>query len=184
MTFLKAYKLKHCAKQIDDTIEAVPVGHILTYMGTKSPAHYLVCDGAEYNITDYPLLAQHIIDNFEIVNYFGGDGETTFAVPDLRGEFLRGSGTATRNTGSGAEVGEHQEPTWHIHFYTSGTASNLQHYLAPGSSSNLNADKINTGATALTGYGMTVSSFNSGTYHSYHTSRPTNTSVLYCIKYE
>ena len=24
-------------------------------------------------------------------NYFGGDGETTFSVPDLRGEFLRGS---------------------------------------------------------------------------------------------
>lgn len=165
-------------------IEDTPVGHIISHMGNNAPKHYLICDGTEYNISEYPYLAQHFIDEFGSVNYFGGNGETTFAVPDLRGEFLRGTGTALRNTGSGTNVGIHQEPTWHMHFYTSGSASNLQHYLKPGASSDINADKTNSGSSPLTGYSMTVSKFNSGTYHSYVTSRPTNTAVLYCIKYE
>ena len=68
-------------------IEDTPVGHIITHMGTKAPNHYLICDGAEYNIIDYPYLAQHIKDNYGIINYFGGDGEATFAVPDINLEY-------------------------------------------------------------------------------------------------
>lgn len=62
-------------------IEDTPVGHIIPYMGTSAPAHYLACDGSIYNIADYPHLTKHLIDNYGIANYFGGDGETTFAVP-------------------------------------------------------------------------------------------------------
>ena len=65
-------------------IEDTPVGHIISHMGTTAPSHYLICDGAEYNISDYPYLAQHMIDSFGSINYFGGDGETTFCVPNLR----------------------------------------------------------------------------------------------------
>ena len=72
-------------------IEDTPIGHVISYMGSTAPKHYLICDGSEYNIGDYPYLAQHMIDNFGIVNYFGGDGEITFAVPDLRDEFLIGT---------------------------------------------------------------------------------------------
>ena len=64
-------------------IEDTPVGHILTHMGTKAPKHYLMCNGTEYNILDYPYLAQHFKDEFGSYNYFGGDGTTTFAVPKL-----------------------------------------------------------------------------------------------------
>ena len=95
-------------------IEDTPVGHIIPYMGNNAPKHYLICDGREYNIIDYPYLVQHFTNEFGSSNYFGGDGTTTFAVPDLRGEFLRGSGTATRNTGTGASVGVHQNPTTHM----------------------------------------------------------------------
>ena len=69
-----------------------PVGQIIPYMGITAPPNYIVCDGTVYNIIDYPHLAEHIKEHFGAYNYFGGDGETTFAVPDLRGEFLRGSG--------------------------------------------------------------------------------------------
>lgn len=69
-----------------------PVGEIISYMGTISPPNYLICDGAEYQISDFPYLTHHFIENFGTVNYFGGDGKLTFAVPDLRGEFLRGMG--------------------------------------------------------------------------------------------
>lgn len=64
-------------------IEDTPVGHIISHMGTIVPKHYLICDGSEYNIADYPYLAQHIQDNFSTVNHFGGDGVNTFAVPNL-----------------------------------------------------------------------------------------------------
>ena len=91
-----------------------PVGHILSYMGITAPEHYLSCDGAVYNISKYPELANHFQREFGSSNFFGGNGTTTFAVPDLRGEFLRGTGTATRNTGTGASVGVHQNPTTHM----------------------------------------------------------------------
>ena len=79
--------------ELRDTIGSSLVGSIYSYMGTYSPFGYLACDGSEYNISDYPRLAEHINRHFGSYNFFGGDGTTTFAVPDLRGEFLRGTGT-------------------------------------------------------------------------------------------
>lgn len=83
-------------------VEDTPVGHVLAHIGSNAPKHYLICDGAEYNIADYPYLAQHFINEFGSVNNYGGDGETTFAVPDLRGDLLRG-------VSGNEEVGKHQD---------------------------------------------------------------------------
>lgn len=70
---------------VDSTkgIEDTPVGEIIRTLGYKTPKHYLACDGSVYNIADYPHLAQYFKDNFGSSNAFGGDGTTTFAVPDL-----------------------------------------------------------------------------------------------------
>lgn len=71
-------------------IEDTPVGELITKIGSKVPAHYLLCDGTEYNITDYPYLAQAIKDEFGTFNYYGGDGTTTFAVPNKpSGKFIK-----------------------------------------------------------------------------------------------
>lgn len=69
---------------IDTTqgIEDTPVGQVITKIGLNAPAHYLLCDGSEYNIIDYPYLAQAIKEEFGSVNHYGGDGVTTFAVPN------------------------------------------------------------------------------------------------------
>lgn len=76
--------------QIDDEtgIEDTPIGHMMMITSYQCPPHYLPCDGTEYNILDYPLLANHINDQFGSFNYFGGDGLTTFCVPDYRGLFV------------------------------------------------------------------------------------------------
>ena len=71
-------QLVDSSKSIEDT----PVGEIITRIGGKAPAHYLICDGSEYNILDYPELASAIEKEFGVVNVFGGDGVTTFAVPN------------------------------------------------------------------------------------------------------
>lgn len=62
-------------------IEDIPVGNIITYMGAIAPKHYLICDGSEYNIADYPVLAEHFKEEYGSYNKFGGDGITTFCVP-------------------------------------------------------------------------------------------------------
>ena len=70
---------------VDSTkgIEDTPVGEIITTLGDETPKHYLACDGSTHNIADCPHLAQYFKDTFGTINYFGGDGITTFAVPKL-----------------------------------------------------------------------------------------------------
>lgn len=70
---------------VDSTkgIEDTPVGSVISYSGINIPKHYLPCDGGIYNITDYPHLAEFFKDNYGESNVFGGDGITTFGVPDL-----------------------------------------------------------------------------------------------------
>lgn len=169
-----------------------PVGHILSYMGITAPEHYLSCDGAVYNISKYPELANHFQREFGSSNFFGGNGTTTFAVPDLRGEFLRGTGTATRNTGTGASVGVHQKPTTHMTigydsyyqtFYhaangTKASSVNNAIYDAYG-----NEDKLYK-STDTVGRSIETNGTYSAEGNSTFTSRPTNTAVLYCIKCE
>ena len=90
-----------------------PVGTIISVMGNNAPKHYLKCDGiTDYLVKDYPYLAEYFKKEFGSVNKFGGDGVTTFRTPDLKGEFLRGTGVnGHANQGNGAAVGTHQDAT-------------------------------------------------------------------------
>lgn len=65
-----------------------PSGLISAYMGSSDPIGWLICDGREVSRKSYSRL-------FSVlgVSYGVGDGITTFALPDLRGSFLRGAGT-------------------------------------------------------------------------------------------
>ena len=63
-------------------IEDDPVGKRITFDGANVPKHYLIEDGSVYNISDYPDLAQHYVDEYGNVAIYGGDGVTTFAVPN------------------------------------------------------------------------------------------------------
>ena len=153
-------------------------------MGNNTPKDYLSCDGTVYNINDYQALADFINNEFGSYDFFGGDGTTTFAVPDLRGEFLRGTGTNSHtNQGNGANVGVHQDGTEHINIMvTDGNTFGI-----PGRpNTNIYNDKVDSeidGSKSQNKYAGL--SDGSGTYQDYQkfTSRPTNTSVLYCIKY-
>lgn len=168
-----------------------PIGEIIAYMGTEAPSNYLICDGTIYNIANYPYLAEHIKKNFDSYNYFGGDGTETFAVPDLCGEFLRGAGkNSYANQGNGADVGEHQDSTIVPAFCIDPGNSMLfaprpipntglygDSYGAPYETNNaregrswIKADQVDAHTDGSGGSNMTV--------------RPTNTSVLFCIKYQ
>ena len=155
------------------TFADTPIGTIISYMGNTAPKDYLICDGTEYEIVKYKDLAEHIKIEFGSYNHFGGDGTTTFAVPDLRGEFLRGSGENSRDRqGSGANVGEHQNATEHIHYYTFNGGVQF-----PNNKQNQNQDTILDIVSHVDGnndFGWRGTE----TTPTYLTSRPTNTSVL------
>lgn len=65
------------------------VGAIVPAAGTAVPAGYLLCDGQAVSRTTYAAL-------FAVIGviYGAGDGSTTFNLPDLRNEFVRGRGGA------------------------------------------------------------------------------------------
>ena len=159
-------------------------------MGNNAPNGYLPCDGTIYNINDYKNLADQIKKEFGSYNYFGGDGSTTFAVPDLRGEFLRGTGTNSKKTdsntySSGANVGEHQEASIipniggkEAAILWIPTEDNYKGWIRY-------VDRV-IFDDAYSGKGKYIN--RTGTWDAPvagigNTSRPTNTSILYCIKY-
>lgn len=60
-------------------------GAIFMWPGDSAPAGYLLLDGTVYNTVDYPNLAPLCGSKF------GGNGTSTFAVPDMRGRFPWGA---------------------------------------------------------------------------------------------
>lgn len=63
------------------------VSGISTPTGAFPNTDYLVCDGEQYNVSSYPLLASYIARAYGSSNYFGGNGSTTFNVPDFTADF-------------------------------------------------------------------------------------------------
>ena len=167
-----------------------PIGTVISVMGKQAPHNFLVCDGTVYNIADYPELAAYFTVQFEASNFFGGDGVTTFAVPDLRGEFLRGAGTNSHaHGGVGADVGEHQEGTAHLYIGKNAHSDSEQRLWfqsnLPDDGTNINVVKnidgfLKNEATLGSSWKMDGGTFNA-TGETHYYSRPTNTSVLYCI---
>ena len=158
-----------------------PVGTVISVMGNSAPQNYLECNGQTVNILDYPELAAYFTAQFGAVDNFGGDGITTFGIPDLRGEFLRGTGTnGHTNQGSGANVGEHQDATEILDVNGHATANSIIGSRSGGSgATNRDSSKTSTGNKAVSGTGTVSQGANSS-----YTTRPTNTSVLYCIAYK
>ena len=65
--------------------EITPIGTVSAFAGASAPDKYLICNGTAISRTTYSDLYAVLGDV-----YGNGDGSTTFNLPDLRGEFLRG----------------------------------------------------------------------------------------------
>jgi len=79
---------------IPGSSSVVPSGTILSWPGTTAPSGFLLCDGSVYSISSYPNVAAIVGSTF------GGNGTTTFAVPDLRGRIVVGLNGLTTKDGS------------------------------------------------------------------------------------
>lgn len=66
-------------------LDTTPIGAVSYFAMVTAPDGFLICDGSLVNRTTYSELFS------KIGSVFGaGDGSTTFQLPDLRGEFIRG----------------------------------------------------------------------------------------------
>ena len=169
----------------------VPLGTILPYFGETAPTHFLICDGTEYAKADYPELAEHLLALTDPTPYEGSD-EDHFKVPDLRGEFLRGTGTNSHESqGNGANVGVHQDGTEFPHLGTWHEGSNEQFTVDkrwnPTTNSFINtSQKHDSNVATRVGLNIinnTTSIISSDGSTATYTARPTNTSVTYIIAY-
>ena len=70
---------------VDDLAGMIPSGAVLYFAGQTAPTGWLKANGAAVSRTAYAALFAAIG-----TTYGAGDGRTTFNLPDLRGEFIRG----------------------------------------------------------------------------------------------
>lgn len=151
-----------------EAASAVPVGSVQYFALSSAPAGWLKANGALVSRTTYANLFA------AIGTVFGaGDGSTTFALPDLRGEFIRGVDDG-RGIDTGRALGSAQGSQMQSHNHTlpgniveRSTSSSLVWAVAGGSS----AGPI-TSSMGLAG-GTENGSEN----------RPRNVALLACIRY-
>jgi microcystin-dependent protein len=147
----------------------LPAGAVQAFAMNSAPAGWLEADGTAVSRTDYAALFSALG-----TTYGAGDGSTTFALPDLRGIFVRGSGSQTisgttyNKTFAAKErdaVGEHKHP---VRFGTGNT----------GSTTRLQANSISVGSSTIASQ---ADDPDAGLFAT--ETRPANIALLYCIKF-
>ena len=98
--------------------EAAPSGMIAYFAGQTAPAGWLKANGAAVSRTAYARLFAAVG-----TTYGAGDGKTTFNLPDLRGEFLRGWDDG-RGADAGRAFGSAQAHAMQTHTHGIGIMSN------------------------------------------------------------
>ena len=147
---------------------AVPAGSVFYFAANAAPATFLKANGAAVNRTTYANLFAAIGTTFG-----AGDGSTTFAVPDLRGEFARGWDDA-RGVDSGRAFGSAQADEIKSHQHNIFGQDNTA---GPTGASNNEVANVEDAGSALAYYNR-LSGATGGTE-----TRPRNIALLACIKY-
>lgn len=88
---------------VDPVAGTMPTGAMTQYLGTTAPTGWLFCNGANVSRSTYSGL-------FTVLGtrYGAGDGSTTFALPDLRERFARGSASTSSLSGTAGGSATHQ----------------------------------------------------------------------------
>jgi len=152
------------------------VGMIAPFGMSSVPTGWLACDGSAVSRTTYADLFTAIG-----TTWGAGDGSSTFALPDLEGAFLRGTGAngthnmADGNDFAGPDVGsfENDQAQSHGHVVR----------LHSGSGSTAITKGKSTSVTVTSGQVTTMEATTAGTPRDGDETRPFNAGVKYCIKY-
>lgn len=77
-----------------------PIGSVMPYLGATAPTGYILADGVARLRADYPSLYAVILDT-----YPGGNGVTTFGIPNMSGRVLVGRDTTQAEFDVLGEIG-------------------------------------------------------------------------------
>lgn len=142
------------------------VGMVAAFGGSTAQTGWLICDGSVKNTADYPALGAYL------GNIHGGNGTTTFGLPDLRGEFVRGA-DLWRGIDTGREIGSKQADSFKDHGHDIFIGGDNNTVRDPSSTAPVTSS---TGALTSTGSSQIKSIGDTET-------RPRNVAMIYCIKY-
>ena len=186
-------------KYVDDSINDIPAATDLTPAGTviysarsTAPTGYLAANGAAVSRSTFAVLFAAIG-----TTYGNGNGSTTFNVPDLRGEFIRGLDSG-RGIDSGRGLGSAQggQNASHNHSVTGTTSSkSLTGSFRPGTHSGINPSGVfsevaSNGPEGHDAHNGRQINFNATHTHTFSATtnsngseaRPRNIALLACIK--
>ena len=152
----------------------LPAGAVAHFAMSFAPSGWLKADGSAVSRTAYAALFAAIGTTFG-----AGDGSTTFNIPDLRGEFIRGwDDDRAVDTGRVFGSAQSDEIKLHGHQYRSGTAS----VSSPDGTGGFQRDGSNaTNYSAYTGTPSATTGQQIGGAGGTET-RPRNIALLACIK--
>ncbi len=143
-------------------IPGVPTGAVLPFAQNSAPAGWLKCNGAAVSRATYATLFSAIGET-----YGAGDGSTTFLLPDLRGEFVRGWDDA-RGIDAARAIGSTQADDFKAH----------NHDIPVGYGGSWTNTRLRR-QEATSNTGTFTSMANTGGTET----RPRNVALLYCIKF-
>ena len=162
---------------------AAPTGSVYTFAGSTVPTGWLKCNGALLSRTTYAAL-------FAVIGttYGAGDGSTTFALPDLRGEFVRGADDG-RGVDAGRTLGAWQNHSMqrHNHYLPTSTGSGNSHFVIPDGAwaistpNEIPSLNMAPAVTINAGNNANSASGNAGNFSS--ETVPRNVAMHYIIKY-
>jgi microcystin-dependent protein len=158
---------------LKETIMEPTLSEIRVFPYTYAPRGYAVCNGAILNIVQFSAL-------FSLLgSQYGGDGKTTFALPDMRGRIPVGQGMGAGLTprvmaqqfGTTAETITANNMPPHSHALTCNTATGNDNVptnkVLAGDSSNVNYYRANPTPSTVAAMGTsTVTSKGGGLTHS------------------
>jgi microcystin-dependent protein len=142
------------------------VGQVCFFGMTTPPSGFLACDGSAVSRSQYAALFTAIG-----TTYGAGDGSTTFNLPDLRGEFVRGLDSG-RGVDSGRGIGTAQGHQFQDHEHNVGS-TDVYFAGTPGMAQGTSVQNQNH--ARATGFAI---GGNRGAE-----TRPRNVALLACIKF-
>jgi phage-related tail fiber protein len=160
-------------------MEGIAAGAVVFFPRSTPPAGWLKANGAAVSRTTYSALFAAIGTSCGV-----GDGTTTFNVPDLRGEFVRGlddgRGVDSARALASAQTSQnlshtHSTDSQGAHTHSVTSAVFMNNYGYNGSE---NGDVFGSASTGSGGAHTHTAQANGGTE-----SRPRNLALLACIKF-
>lgn len=170
--------------QVDSAVQSsTPSGAVAFFARNSAPTGWLKANGAAVSRTAYASLFAAIGTTFG-----AGDGSTTFNLPDMRGEFMRGWDDG-RGADPGRGFGSFQGNAIQSHQHTGSTSITGAHAHTVGGN-NANGRFTATGAPGMHADLLQYTSTEGSHAHTFTTdasgsaeTRPRNVALLACIKF-